>query len=118
VFLLGDAAHIHSPVGGQGMNLGMQDALVLGHLLAGSLDRNVDLGAYQRLRKPVAIGVVRGTDLVFKQALSGSPTWRRFLRRWLAPTLLRSGAVRRAGLRRVAQLDMAEQVIAFRASPP
>ena len=34
LFLMGDAAHVHSPAGGQGMNTGIVDAVVLGQLLA------------------------------------------------------------------------------------
>ena len=34
LFLIGDAAHVHSPAGGQGMNCGLVDACVLGELLA------------------------------------------------------------------------------------
>jgi 2-polyprenyl-6-methoxyphenol hydroxylase-like FAD-dependent oxidoreductase len=117
VFLLGDAAHIHSPVGGQGMNLGMQDALVLGHLLAAARERTVDLACYERLRKPVALGVVRTTDLVFRQALGPSTVFNRVLRRYLAPVLIGTTPLRRAATRRMAQLDMAAAVIAFRAAP-
>jgi 2-polyprenyl-6-methoxyphenol hydroxylase-like FAD-dependent oxidoreductase len=117
VFLLGDAAHIHSPVGGQGMNLGMQDALVLGHLLAAAGTRKVDLACYERLRKPVARGVVRSTDLIFRQALGPSTFFNRMLRRYLAPPLIGTAPLRRAVTHRMAQLDMAAAVIAFRASP-
>jgi 2-polyprenyl-6-methoxyphenol hydroxylase-like FAD-dependent oxidoreductase len=117
VFLLGDAAHIHSPVGGQGMNLGMQDALVLGHLLAAAQARKVDLACYERLRKPVALGVVRTTDLVFRQALGPSTLFNRVLRRYLAPALVGMTPLRRAATRRMAQLDMAAAEIAFRGAP-
>jgi len=34
ILLAGDAAHVHSPAGGQGMNTGIQDAVALGHALA------------------------------------------------------------------------------------
>lgn len=39
VVLVGDAAHVHSPAGGQGMNLGIRDACVLGDALAGAIHR-------------------------------------------------------------------------------
>jgi 2-polyprenyl-6-methoxyphenol hydroxylase-like FAD-dependent oxidoreductase len=38
VFLAGDAAHVHSPAGGQGMNLGIQDAVDLAHTLIKALE--------------------------------------------------------------------------------
>lgn len=38
LLLIGDAAHIHSPVGGQGMNLGIRDAITLGSVLAAHVD--------------------------------------------------------------------------------
>src|SRR5213076_1724275 len=64
VLLAGDAAHVHSPVGGQGLNLGVQDAVNLGWKLAqvvkgtspGSL-----LDTYHAERHPVAARVLRNT---------------------------------------------------------
>ena len=54
--LMGDAAHVHSPAGGQGMNTGLVDAVVLGQLLARALQDGSDsqLDQYQRLRQPAA----------------------------------------------------------------
>src|SRR5581483_3515753 len=64
VFLAGDAAHVHSPVGGQGLNLGVQDAVNLGWKLAQvvkgtSPDRLLD--TYQAERHPVGARVLRST---------------------------------------------------------
>lgn len=58
LFLIGDAAHVHSPAGGQGMNTGLVDAVVLGHLIAGELrdpssSRSIR-DRYQQLRRPAA----------------------------------------------------------------
>lgn len=56
LFLMGDAAHVHSPAGGQGMNTGLVDAVVLGQLLARAIqtgDQSV-LDQYQPLRRPAA----------------------------------------------------------------
>ncbi|MES4905658.1 MULTISPECIES: FAD-dependent oxidoreductase [unclassified Streptomyces] len=60
VFLAGDAAHIHSPAGGQGMNTGIQDAYNLGWKLAavlGGADAAL-LDTYERERRPVAQSVL------------------------------------------------------------
>jgi 2-polyprenyl-6-methoxyphenol hydroxylase-like FAD-dependent oxidoreductase len=69
VFLAGDAAHIHSPVGGQGMNTGMQDAFNLGWKLAlveAGAGRDTLLESYDAERRPVAEGTIEGTDLATK----------------------------------------------------
>ncbi|WP_433295037.1 FAD-dependent monooxygenase [Actinoplanes sp. CA-030573] len=58
IFLAGDAAHVHSPAGGQGMNTGIQDAIDL----AATLAAGTDLDGYERRRRPVAAGVVALTD--------------------------------------------------------
>jgi 2-polyprenyl-6-methoxyphenol hydroxylase-like FAD-dependent oxidoreductase len=56
ILLAGDAAHIHSPMGGQGMNVGIQDAMNLGWKLA-SVARDAaseePLDSYERERSPV-----------------------------------------------------------------
>jgi FAD binding domain len=56
VFLAGDAAHVHSPAGGQGMNTGIQDAYNLGWKLACALQHGADslLDSYEEERLPVA----------------------------------------------------------------
>jgi 2-polyprenyl-6-methoxyphenol hydroxylase-like FAD-dependent oxidoreductase len=64
VLLAGDAAHIHPPAGGQGLNLGVQDAVNLGWKLAGQVrgwapDRLLD--TYQAERHPVAAEVLDNT---------------------------------------------------------
>ncbi len=64
VFLAGDAAHIHSPAGGQGMNTGMQDAVNLGwklaYVLTGRGDADLLLESYGAERRPIARDVVKG----------------------------------------------------------
>src|SRR5688500_1709026 len=64
VFLAGDAAHVHSPVGGQGLNTGMQDALNLGWKLAQVVKRSSAdtlLDTYHAERHPVGARVLRMT---------------------------------------------------------
>ncbi|MGO1198404.1 MAG: FAD-dependent monooxygenase [Dermabacteraceae bacterium] len=68
VLLAGDAAHVHSPVGGQGMNTGLQDAHHLANLLAdislGHLAPEA-LARYERERRPVAMTLINVTDRAF-----------------------------------------------------
>lgn len=68
IFLAGDAAHVHSPVGGQGMNTGLQDAHNLALLLADVAQHRLDgraLDRYERERRPVALRLVNVTDRAF-----------------------------------------------------
>jgi 2-polyprenyl-6-methoxyphenol hydroxylase-like FAD-dependent oxidoreductase len=61
LILMGDAAHVHSPAGGQGMNTGLIDAVVLGEILAGIVSRNrpeIALDLYESLRRPAAAKVL------------------------------------------------------------
>lgn len=65
VFVVGDAAHIHSPAGGQGMNTGIQDAWNLSWklaLAARGLATSALLDSYHQERHPVAAAVLRGSD--------------------------------------------------------
>ncbi|HEV2034969.1 MAG TPA: FAD-dependent monooxygenase [Candidatus Dormibacteraeota bacterium] len=64
VLLAGDAAHVHFPVGGQGLNIGVQDAVNLGWKLAQVVKRTSPeslLDTYQTERHPVAARVLRNT---------------------------------------------------------
>ncbi len=64
VLLAGDAAHVHPPVGGQGLNLGVQDAFNLGWKLAAEIDGWAPEGlldSYHTERHPVAAGVLDNT---------------------------------------------------------
>jgi 2-polyprenyl-6-methoxyphenol hydroxylase-like FAD-dependent oxidoreductase len=75
LFLAGDAAHVHSPAGGQGMNTGIQDALVLAGRLAAVLLEGVGestLDEYEAERRPVAEEVVAFTHRMTRVATLGS----------------------------------------------
>jgi 2-polyprenyl-6-methoxyphenol hydroxylase-like FAD-dependent oxidoreductase len=75
VFLLGDAGHIHSPVGGQGMNTGLGDAMNLAWKLAaviGGRAKGDVLDTYEPERIAFARRLVATTDRVFKAATSES----------------------------------------------
>ncbi len=79
VFLAGDAAHVHSPAGGQGMNLGIRDGVALGGLLADVLDGRAGqerLDRYEASRRPVARSVVAMTDRLTRAATAKRPVTR------------------------------------------
>ena len=64
IFLAGDAAHIHLPAGGQGMNTGMQDAMNLGWKLAGALRGRAPEGlldTYEAERRPIGQRLIDNT---------------------------------------------------------
>jgi 2-polyprenyl-6-methoxyphenol hydroxylase-like FAD-dependent oxidoreductase len=70
-FLVGDAAHIHSPVGAQGMNTGLQDAYNLAWKLAMVIQNKAQpvlLSTYTLERTHIAKNVLRSTDVVFQLA--------------------------------------------------
>jgi 2-polyprenyl-6-methoxyphenol hydroxylase-like FAD-dependent oxidoreductase len=117
LFLAGDAAHIHSPAGGQGMNTGMQDAANLAWKLAlvvrGVADEAL-LDSYNEERHPIGRELLRTTDRLF--AINTTPeVWVRGLRnfavRYLAKPML-SSRERRAWLFRF----MAELKVGYRGS--
>jgi 2-polyprenyl-6-methoxyphenol hydroxylase-like FAD-dependent oxidoreductase len=71
IFLAGDAAHVHSPAGGQGMNTGIQDAAELARrILEGTEDD------YESVRRPVAAGVLAMTDRMTRAATVRNPVAR------------------------------------------
>jgi hypothetical protein len=75
-FVLGDAAHIHSPVGAQGMNTGLQDAYNLGWKLALVVSGRADaalLDSYGDERVPVAQRLLDTTDRAFRLIVSDNP---------------------------------------------
>src|SRR5262249_25130242 len=111
-FLLGDAAHVHSPVGGQGMNTGIGDAANLAWKLAAVLGGGAHdslLASYQAERMGFARRLVATTDrafpLVAEQAARG-PSARIRLVPLLARLLLRLTAVRRFLFRTVSQIGI------------
>ncbi len=79
-FLLGDASHIHSPAGGQGMNTGMQDAFNLGWklklLTTGQGDSESIAESYFEERHPVAEMVVRQTSRLLHFGIVSHPAVR------------------------------------------
>ena len=89
-FLIGDAAHIHSPVGGQGMNTGLQDAYNLAWKLAGVVNKQINetiLNSYAAERMPIAKTLLRTTDRVFNLVMSGNWFVNQF-KKWVLPKVL------------------------------
>jgi 2-polyprenyl-6-methoxyphenol hydroxylase-like FAD-dependent oxidoreductase len=108
-FLLGDAAHIHSPVGGQGMNTGIGDAVNLAWKLAAVLQGRAHaalLDSYEPERIGFARTLVATTDKAFTQVTS-SGAMARMIRLRIAPLvvplLFTFKATRRLMFRRVSQ---------------
>ncbi|MFL5492776.1 MAG: FAD-dependent monooxygenase [Gemmatimonadales bacterium] len=121
VFLAGDAAHIHSPVGAQGMNTGIQDAWNLGWKLALVASGRAEPGileSYHAERWPVGHFLLRTTDRAFSlvtRVMSPGPvgTWfRRQVAARLLPRVLRSRRFRGLAFHYVSQLG-----IHYRRSP-
>ena len=99
-FLLGDAAHIHSPVGGQGMNTGIGDAINLGWKLAQVIQRRAApsiLDTYEPERIGFARSLVATTDRAFTPLIAGGISGE-VIRRIIAP-LIFSAATRFAPTR-------------------
>ena len=79
VFLAGDAAHVHSPAGGQGMNTGLQDAANLGWKLAAAAQGWAPdglLDTYESERHPVGRLVLRSSGAIIRMAMVRSRTGR------------------------------------------
>src|SRR5262245_7111408 len=111
-FLLGDAAHIHSPVGGQGMNTGIGDSVNLAWKLAWVLQGRAHesiLESYEPERIAFARRLVKTTDQAFIAVTSSGPI-ARFVRLDLVPAVLpllfSFGPMRRLLYRAVSQTDV------------
>jgi len=77
VLLVGDAAHVHSPAGGQGMNLGLRDAEALASAIVGYLAApGMQLREFARVRRAAAQQVLSRTDRLTKIATLRSPALR------------------------------------------
>ena len=112
VFLLGDAAHIHSPVGGQGMNTGIGDAVNLAWKLAavinGQSGENL-LDTYETERIPFARKLVGSTDRAFSFVSTKgffATQVRLHLVPLILPMLFRFGSFKRLMFRTVSQISI------------
>jgi 2-polyprenyl-6-methoxyphenol hydroxylase-like FAD-dependent oxidoreductase len=117
-FLLGDAAHIHSPVGAQGMNTGLQDAYNLGWKLALVVSGSADAGlldTFEDERVPVAQRLLSTTDRMFSFIVSDSWLGGVFRTR-LLPRIL-ALAMSLARIQRFAFRTISQTGIRYRNSP-
>ncbi len=117
-FLLGDAAHVHSPMGGQGMNTGLQDAYNLAWKLALVVAGRADaalLDSYESERLPVAQHLLDTTDRAFRFAVS--ETWIAGLFRRKFTARIAAFAMTRERTRKRAFRTLSQIGIQYRASP-
>ncbi|MDT7043713.1 FAD-dependent monooxygenase [Candidatus Nitronereus thalassa] len=107
VLLAGDAAHVHSPVGGQGMNTGIQDAFNLGWKLAlvsGGYSRESLLDTYEQERRPVAASLLSGTHWGTKLITLRHPV-SRWVRNHLVTLVSQSQVFQQRMVHALAELD-------------
>jgi len=115
IFLAGDAAHIHSPVGGQGMNLGLQDSFNICYklkrvLMDGFGERTLD--NYEKQRLPIITKVLRLTNAAMRSGVEKS--WISevglfFVRYIAAPIFFRSKFLQKKFLMIISQLNSARE---------
>ena len=108
IFVAGDAAHIHSPLGGQGIATGIQDAANLAWKLAAVLHEGAPdslLDTFDEERKPIARLVLRGTSAASNLVFGMNPIVR-FMRERLVFPILRTSFAQRRLFGRVSQLEM------------
>lgn len=110
LFVAGDAAHIHSPVGGQGMNTGIQDAINLGWKLGAVLrGERPDsfLDTYHQERHPVGQHLLNTTDWVFTWLTWTNPIYiyiRNFIVPWVVPYMTSRPERTRKGYQGISEL--------------
>ncbi|KAF8857520.1 hypothetical protein BDZ45DRAFT_674700 [Acephala macrosclerotiorum] len=118
MLLAGDAAHIHSPAGGQGMNTGMHDAVNLGWKLASVIRGEKDdslLDSYNIERRRVGQILLQGTDRLFEFMSTTNPLYL-FIRNYVLPFIM-PWAMAIPGRRAIAYRFVSELGIRYRKSP-
>ena len=114
VLLAGDAAHIHTPAGGQGMNTGMMDAANLAWklaLVAGGHAADSLLDTYETERLPAGVNTLGFTNKLFEWSTMRHPV-KRAVRDVLVPAATHLPAVQRRAARRLSQVS-----VSYPASP-
>ena len=118
VFIAGDAAHVHSPVGGQGMNTGIGDAMNLAWKLAAVLRDEAEatlLDSYEPERIAFARKLIDTTDQAFGPMVS-TGSWSAFLRSVVAPNAIRL-ATKLPGLPGILFRTVSQTRITYRDGP-
>jgi 2-polyprenyl-6-methoxyphenol hydroxylase-like FAD-dependent oxidoreductase len=116
--LAGDAAHVHSPMGGQGMNTGLQDAYNAAWKLALVVQGRADaaiLDSYEAERHPVATQLLKSTDRGFQLLVMNN--WIAGLFRTRIMTNIAAFAMKRPAVRRAAFHTLSQIGIRYRQSP-
>jgi hypothetical protein len=111
-FLLGDAAHVHSPMGAQGMNTGLQDAYNLAWKLALVVQGHATselLDSYEQERIPVAQRLLQTTDRAFQLVVSDNRfagLFRTRIMAWVAALAMTFEKVRKIAFRTISQIGI------------
>lgn len=108
VFLAGDAAHAHSPAGGQGMNTGMQDAFNLAWKLALVINQKASpklLQTYNAERRPIAEGVLKRSDQLTRLVSLTQPLLIQ-LRNCLLPILAKRSLLIKNMVKNISEVDV------------
>jgi 3-(3-hydroxy-phenyl)propionate hydroxylase len=109
LFLAGDAAHIHSPIGGQGMNTGIQDAVNLCDKIAQVLLKGAPidlLKKYEEERLPVARSLLFATDQATRLILLGKHPFLRKVFFWLVPRIGKSRWLQKKLVKGISQVEI------------
>jgi 2-polyprenyl-6-methoxyphenol hydroxylase-like FAD-dependent oxidoreductase len=120
VFLCGDAAHVHSPAGGQGMNTGMQDAFNLAWKLALAWHERVSptiLDSYSPERSAIGEQVLRNAGRLTKVAILRNPLLQE-LRSFAVGSFGKIPALRQRMVDQFAELDLNYRGIGLTVNPP
>lgn len=106
ILLAGDAAHVHSPAGGQGMNTGIQDAITLASALKETLHsgNDAELKIWEKKRLKIARSVLKLTDRLTK-VVTTSSSYGKFLRNTLINIIGHIPFAEHALARKIAELD-------------
>ncbi|AIF45240.1 FAD-dependent monooxygenase [Virgibacillus sp. SK37] len=106
VILAGDAAHVHNPVGGQGMNIGFQDAVNVAWKLAYVIKNNFQptlLDSYQIERKPIAADIINKTSRMIN-VISIAQPWAIQTRNSIMKLLLQRPFLQKKVMKNLSQL--------------
>ncbi|MCG1028560.1 FAD-dependent monooxygenase [Virgibacillus halodenitrificans] len=106
VLLAGDAAHVHNPVGGQGMNIGFQDAVNIAWKLAYVIKNNFHptlLDSYQQERKPIAAEIIKKTSRMIN-VISMNQPWAIQTRNNMMKSILQRPSIQKKVMKNLSQL--------------